>query len=102
MRQTKFLKEVIKWIIAVLANGEATRRPSRRADAYGSASPLEIIFLITRYVPVCRDFTLVTASGFFVGGRRSARISAMPCRVFRPAMGPLRSTDKLFATRPVY
>lgn len=48
MRQTMFLKEVIKWKFAVLANGEATRRPSRRADAYGSASPLEIILLIAR------------------------------------------------------
>lgn len=35
-RQTMFSKEVIKWIIAVLANGVETLDESRRADAWVS------------------------------------------------------------------
>ena len=33
IRQLYFRREVIKWIIAVLANGVVTRSKSRRADA---------------------------------------------------------------------
>ena len=36
------LKEVIKWIIAVLANGVVTRSQSRRAVTTSSATPLAI------------------------------------------------------------
>lgn len=35
-RRTMLLKEVIKWIIAVLANGVETLDESRRADAWVS------------------------------------------------------------------
>lgn len=63
-RRTKFSKEVIKWIIAVLANGVETLDESRRADARVS-HPTRDHFLEREHRPFAEMVTLVSADGFF-------------------------------------
>ncbi|MCC9658676.1 hypothetical protein LOC70_22950 [Rhodopirellula sp. JC737] len=64
-RRTMFLKEVIKWIIAVLANGVETLDESRRADARVS-HPTRDHFLEREHFPLAEMVTLVSAGGFFM------------------------------------